>query len=234
MNPMPEKFTPEELILKLLKEKTSLQLDVRKNMADTFVMMKETLLETAKNLSHKASSVDKRINILYKEKNEFEADLTVAEDVLVFYLQTNVYMFDQSHQVWQNSYIKNNEGNAYCGIISIYNFLSDSFTYNRTNDSGYLIARIFVNREMHYFVEGKRQLGFLYNDFAHSVMDKKAMIEIINSAIIYTLAFNLFVPPFDNIKEVSVSAMEEESNRMQLQTGKRLGFRFSADNDQVK
>ena len=87
---------------------------------------------------------------------------------------------------------------------------------------------------MHYFVEGKRQLGFLYNDFAHAVLDKKAMIEIINSAIIYTLAFNLFVPPFDNIKEVSVSAMEEETNRMQLQTGKRLGFRFSADNDQVK
>ena len=87
---------------------------------------------------------------------------------------------------------------------------------------------------MHYFVEGKRQLGFLYNDFANALLDKKAMIEIINSAILYTLAFNLFVPPFDNIKEVSVSAMEEETNRMQIQTGKRLGFRFSADNDQVQ
>jgi hypothetical protein len=231
---MPENLKPEELIVKLLKEKTSLQLDVRKNMADAFAMMKETLLEIAKSLSQKASSFDKRINVLYKEKSEFEADLTVAEDLLVFYLQTNIYVFDQSQQIWQNSYVKNNEGNAYCGIISIYNFLSDSFTYNRTNDSGYLIARIFVNREMHYFVEGKRQLGFLYNDFAHAVLDKKAMSDIINSAIIYTLAFNLFVPPFDNIKEVSVSAMEEETNRMQLQTGKRLGFRFSADNDQVK
>jgi hypothetical protein len=231
---MPEKLSPEELIVKLLKEKTSLQLDVRKNMADSFVMMKETLLETAKKFSQKASSFDKRINVLYKEKSEFEADLTIAEDLLVFYLQTNIYVFDQSHQVWQSSYVKNNEGNAYCGIISIYNFLSDSFTYNRINDSGYLIARIFVNREMHYFVEGKRQLGFLYNDFANAILDKKAIAEIINSAIIYTLAFNLFVPPFDNIKEVSVSAMEEETNRMQLQTGKRLGFRFSADNDQVK
>jgi hypothetical protein len=28
--------------------------------------------------------------------------------------------------------------------------------------------------------------------------------------------------------------MEEETNRMQFQTGKRLGFRFSADSDQVK
>jgi hypothetical protein len=229
-----ENLTPEELILKLLKEKTSLQLDVRKNMADTFVMMKETLQEMAKGLSQKASSLDKRINVAYKEKNEFEATLTVAEDVLVFYMQSNVFVFDQTHQVWQNSYVKNNEGNAYCGIINVYNFLSDSFTYNRTEDSGYLIARIFVNRDMHYFVEGKRQLGFLYNDFAHAILDKKALVEIINSAIIYTLAFNLYVPPFDNIKEVSVSAMEEETNRMQIQTGKRLGFRFSADNDQIK
>ncbi|HTB32200.1 MAG TPA: hypothetical protein VK808_09250 [Bacteroidia bacterium] len=231
---MPEKLSPEELIVKLLKEKTSLQLDVRKNMSDTFVMMKETLSEIAKSLSQKASSVDKRITVLFKDKGEFEANLTIAEDVLVFYMQTNVYLFDQSHQVWQSSYVKNNEGNAYCGIISIYNFLSDSFTYNRANDAGYLIARIFVNHDMHYFVEGKRQLGFLYNDFAHAILDKKALTEIINSAIIYTLAFNLFVPPFDNIKEVSVSAMEEETNRMQFQTGKRLGFRFSADSDQVK
>jgi hypothetical protein len=231
---MDAKLTPEELILKLLKEKTSLQLDVRKNMADTFILLKETLQEMAKNLSQKANLLDKRINIAYKEKNEFEATLTVAEDVLVFYMQTNVFEFDQSHQVWQNSYVKNNEGNAYCGIISIYNFLSDSFIYNRSNDAGYLIARIFVNHEMHYFIEGKRQLGFLYNDFANAILNKKALIEIINSAVIYTLSFNLFVPPFDNIKEVSVSAMEEESNRMQIQTGKRLGFRFSADNDNLR
>ena len=231
---MDAKLSPEELILKLLKEKTSLQLDVRKNMADAFIKLKETIQEVAKSLSQKANLFDKRINISYREKNEFEATLTVAEDVLVFYMQTNVFEFDQSHQVWQNSYVKNNEGNAYCGIISIYNFLSDSFIYNRINDAGYLIARIFVNHEMHYFVEGKRQLGFLYNDFSNAVLDKKSMIEIINSAVIYTLSFNLYVPSFDAIKEVSVSAMEEENNRMQIQTGKRLGFRFSADNDNIK
>ena len=231
---MDSKLTPEEIIEKLLKEKTSLQLDVKKNMADTFLIMKEALFEIAKQLSQRAYSFDKRINISYKEKNEFESTLTVAEDLLVFYLQSNVYIFDQSHPVWQTSYVKKNEAHAYCGFISIYNFLSDSFTYSRNNDMGYLIARIFVNSEMHFFVEGKRQLGFLYNDFGHSVLDKQTIINIINSAIIYTLSFNLFVPPFENIKEVTVSAMEEETNRMQMQTGKRLGFRFSADNDQVK
>jgi hypothetical protein len=86
---------------------------------------------------------------------------------------------------------------------------------------------------MHYFVEGKRQLGFLYNNFATAVLDKKAMEDIIYSAILYTLDFNLFTPPFERVKEVTVSAIEEESSRMQFQTGKRLGFRFGPDNDQL-
>ena len=37
---------------------------------------------------------------------------------------------------------------------------------------GYCIGRIFINKENHYFVEGKRQLGFLYNDFMNSKMNK--------------------------------------------------------------
>jgi len=34
-------------------------------------------------------------------------------------------------------------------MISIYNFLSDSFKFNRVNDIGYLIARVFTNKENH-------------------------------------------------------------------------------------
>ena len=47
--------------------------------------------------------------------------------------------------------------NSYCGVINIYTFLSDSFKFNRNADEGYLIGRIFVNRERSYFVEGKHQ-----------------------------------------------------------------------------
>jgi hypothetical protein len=149
-------------------------------------------------------------------------------------MQSNIFTFDRSHQVWQTSYVKKNEANSFCGCISVYNFLSDSFKYSRSNDLGYLIARIFVNHELHYFVEGKRQLGFLYNNFSTAVLDKPAIADIVDSAIIYTLDFSLFAPPFDNVKEVSVSVMEEEASKMQMQTGKRLGFRFGADNDQIK
>jgi hypothetical protein len=228
------KASPQDLIAKLLKEKTLVQLDVRKRTEETFKLIKQILAETAQILTKKAAEIDKRIVIQYKEKSEFEASLTIAEDVLIFYMQSNVFSFDRTHPVWQTSYLKNNETNGYCGAITVFNFLSDSIKYNRTNDLGYMIARMFVNHELHYFVEGKRQLGFLYNNFSSAVLDKAALADIIDSAILYTLDFSLFVPPFDNVKEVSVSAMEEETSKMQMQTGKRLGFRFNADNDQIK
>lgn len=229
-----DKIAPQDLILKLLKEKTVVQLDVRNRTEETFNILKKVLAELAHSLSKSATALDKRIKIEYKERNQFEVMFTIAEDVLVFYMQSNVFTFDRTHPVWQTSYIKKSEAHAFCGSISVYNFLSDSFKYDRSNDLGYLIARLFVNQELHYFVEGKRQLGFLYNDFTNSILTKEGIADIVNSAILYTLDFNIFVPPFDNVKEVSVSVMEEEANKMQVQTGKRLGFRFGADNDQIK
>ncbi|HSY75847.1 MAG TPA: hypothetical protein VK890_03255 [Bacteroidia bacterium] len=229
-----DKLQPEDLILKLLKEKTVVQLNVRNRTEEMFKIIKQVLAELAHTLSKKATELDKRIKIEYKERNEFEVMFTIAEDVLIFYMQSNVFTFDRTHPVWQTSYVKKNEANAFCGFISVYNFLSDSFKYDRATDLGYLIARIFINQDLHYFVEGKRQLGFLYNNFSTAVLDKAGIADVINSAILYTLDFSIFVPPFDNVKEVSVSVMEEEANKMQMQTGKRLGFRFGADNDQIK
>ena len=135
--------------------------------------------------------------------------------------------------MWRNSYVKEDHTRSFCGIINIYNFLNDSFTYNRMNDLGYIIGRMFVNKENHYFLEGKRQLGFLYNDFVHTVIDSNAIKAVLESTILYCLDFDLFTPPFDAIKEVSVSDMQTASENMQIKTGKRLGFRFQVDNDEI-
>jgi hypothetical protein len=118
---------------------------------------------------------------------------------------------------------------SYCGVINIYNFLADSFKYQRVNDLGYLIARLFVNHEQHFFVEGKRQLGFLYNDFANAVITPEKLQDIVETTIAYCLDFDLFTPPFDEVKVISLGQLEDESSMMSLKTGKRLGFRFQAD-----
>ncbi len=226
-----EKQTPHELILRTLKEKSSMKQDVYVNTLNAFKTMKATAKLIATELKKDMSSVDKRIVIEFKEKGEFEFELRVAGDLLIFAMHTNVFDFDKGHQLWKSSYVKEDNSRAFCGIINIYNFLNDSFTYNRVNDLGYVIGRVFINKENHYFAEGKRQLGFLYNDFIHSVIDETAVKAILESSILYCMNFDLFTPPFDAIKEVSVLDMQTASESMQIKTGKRLGFRFQADSD---
>jgi hypothetical protein len=96
-----------------------------------------------------------------------------------------------------------------------------------------VIGRVFINKEDHFFLEGKRQLGFLYNDIVHSVIDESAIRNILESTILYCLNFDLYTPPFDSIKEVSVNDIQMATESMQIKTGKRLGFKFQADNDEI-
>lgn len=205
--------------------------DVFQKTINAFQDLKKVVKQIADELRPAATAIDKRLVVEYKDKSEFEVELRVAGDVLIFHMHTNVFEFDTSHQMWKTSYVKDQPSRSFCGMINVYNFLADSFKYNRSNDLGYLVARVFLNNDMHYFVEGKRQLGFLYNDFANSVLDKDCLKKIVESSIVYCLNFDLFTPPFEEMKVVSIAQTLEESSMMQLKTGKRLGFRFQADTD---
>jgi len=228
------KPTGKELIIKVLKEKSSLKQDVFHKNINVFDEMKEVVKEVVAELKTEAEKIDKRILVDYKEKGPYEIELKVAGDVLFFHMHTNVFEFDKSHTMWKTSYVRDNPSRSFCGMIYIYNFLADSFKYNRVNDVGYMIARVFINNELHYFVEGKRQLGFLYNDFPNKQIDRQSLKNIVESAIIYALDFDLFTPPFDEMQEVSVSQILETSENMRIKTGKRLGFRFEADSDKIE
>ncbi len=224
---------PHDLILKTLKEKSSMKQDVYDTTAKNFSLFKSIAKKLIQDLKKEMYTIDKRLAIDYREKGEFEFELRVAGDLLIFSMHTNVFEFDKSHQIWKSSYVKEDATRTFCGIINIYNFLNDSFKYNRMNDLGYVIGRVFINKDNHFFAEGKRQLGFLYNDLVHSVIDEEAIKCIIESSILYCLSFDLFTPPFDSIKEVSVNDMQAATESMQIKTGKRLGFRFQADSDEI-
>ncbi len=165
----------------------------------------------------------------FADRGEFEFKLSFGSDTLVFFMHSNVFEFPRDHEVMKNSYIKDDKSRSYCGIIHIFNFLADSFKYNRTGDVGYCIGRVFVNRESHYFIEGKHEIGLLYNNFPSSLIDIAAIRSIIHSAMLYTVNFDLLTPPYDSIKEVTVGEMQTTLDSMSLKTGKRLGFRFQAD-----
>src|SRR3989338_2543166 len=116
-------------------------------------------------------------------------------------------------------------------MINVYNFLADSLKYNRINDVGYLVARFFVNNELHYFVEGKKQLGFLYNDFIHEKINSTKIRKIVESTILYSIDFDLLTPPYNTVNEISVMDIIEVTNAANIKTGKRLGFKFQSDSN---
>jgi len=211
-------------ILKLLKEKSVMKQDVFRNTIQTFGMLRDVCKEVSNDLKSELEQVDKRVTINFLEVNQTAMQLKVAGDMLEFYMHTNVFEFEKSHPMFKTGYIKQNEFNSYCGIINIYNFLADSFQFNRLNDLGYLVARIFVNREMKFFIEAKGSLGLKHNTFSAEPVSKEVLKEIIQDLMIFIISFDLYTPPFDAVREVSVNEMQEKTSSVSLRTGKRLGY----------
>jgi hypothetical protein len=218
-----------ETLYRLVREKAVLKQDVYHNTLSVFSDLKHVLSDTVQDIAKNYGKSDERVDFHYRDRGDFQAEIKIAGDVLVFYMHTNVFQLDNTNAVWKSGYVKDNEDNAYVGIINVYNFLADSFKYQRVSDVGYLIARIFVNKENHFFVQGKRQLGFLYNDFINGVLDKSAMEKVVESAILYTLDFDLLAPPYENLQQVTVDEIQSVTTSTNLATGKRMGFRFGLD-----
>lgn len=216
-------------ILSTIMNKASLKQVVYKNTKEVFEELRIVVKNLIEEYNSELGEVDENIFLDFEDSGEFEYQIRIASDILVFSLHTNVFQFNRDHSVWAQAYVKNNPENAYSGVINIYNFLADSFKYTRYEDLGYLVARVFINREKHYIVEGKRQLGLLQTDLSLTKADAKNLRIIVETAINYSLNFDLLVPPYDNVKIMSVAQMFEKIQNSRIQTGKRLGFQFKSD-----
>ena len=131
-------------ILETIVSKSTLKQKVFDNTFATFNDLKEALLEMASEMDDDLDGkLDRRVRIEYRDRGKFEAQLQLANDLLIFQMHTDVFQFDAGHAIWGVPYVEQTGRNSYCGIINIYNFLSDSFKFNRNADEGYLIGRIF-------------------------------------------------------------------------------------------
>ena len=224
-----EKSNKESLIIQTLSQKAEIKQNVYDITLNVFNELKDILKELTKKYNNQLKHVDNRIFLEYKDNGKFEAELKVAGDLLVFSMHSNIFEFDRNHKIWLLPYVKENILNSYCGIINVYNFLADSFKYSRLDDLGYLVSRIFVNKENAFFVEGKRQTDFFYSTFGKEKINKEMLKEIIDAAILYSIEFDLLVPPYDQVKIANVAQMNKRIEKSKVATGKRLGFKFNSD-----
>ena len=155
----------------LFQQKAELNNLVSENTHQAFNTFKEVSKEIVAELNKNFPI----INCRFENKGDFEFKLSFGSDTLVFILHTNIFEFPRLHEVMKLPYIKEDVKRSYCGMINIYNFLSDSFDYHRDLDFGYLIGRVFINKENHYFIEGKREVGLMYTSFHKAVIEKDSI-----------------------------------------------------------
>ena len=214
-------------ILQTIVEKSTLKQRVFDQTFAVFNELKEALLETASELDDELDGkLDRRVRLEYRDRGKFEAQLQIASDLLIFQMHTDVFEFGEEHPIRRTPYVAADPANSYCGMVNIYNFLSDSFKFNRNADEGYLIGRLFINRERCYFVEGKGQTSLRAADFGGAEIDRDALVTVLEEAIDFALGFDLLTTPYETLARVTVDQFNTKMDNSKFVTGKRLGYEF--------
>ncbi|NLO68829.1 MAG: hypothetical protein GX098_09745 [Bacteroidales bacterium] len=219
----------EKKIIETLGTKSILKQQIFDNTRAAFQLLKDELSEISQKFNAQLHDTDPRILLEFRDHGEFGAELKIAGDLLMFNMHSNIFQFDRQHEIWKTAYIKNDVTAGYSGVINIYNFPSDSFKYSRNEDLGYLIARIFINKNNHFFVQGKRQSGFNFTTLGSKAIDRNNVYQIVLAAIRYCLDFDLLVPPYDAVKLITVGQVNQSISESRIRTGKRLGYQFRSD-----
>ncbi len=228
------KYNKPETYKKLM-QKGNLKQQIYKNTVAAFDLLKEHVSKFDECWKDHFASENQLIHVNFENQIPHEFTIKFAGDMLVFMMHSNIFEFPRAHEVNKLPYVKENPERSYCGTINIYNFLADSFKYNRINDSGYLIGRIFINIDNHFIIEGKREIGMIANNFSKNKFNEEAAINIIDAAINYSIDFDLLTPSYEEIKEITViDILQTEFQSTTIKTAKRMGFRFQADQDIIK
>jgi hypothetical protein len=212
-----------EIIQRLLASKSALKQDVADDSEKVFDSLKEIIKKELDAL--RPLIKDERVRLSYEDRGKFEIIVFIGSDMLVFHLHTNVFKLPDSNPLWGTKYFSSNENNGYFAVIHVYNFLAESYLRNRFDDRGNLIARILTNQERHFMVEGKGQLGVLFRDPENTVLNDNYMKLMVQLSFAFALQFDLYIPPYEYLEEITIAHVQEISDSLKLETGKRLGFK---------
>jgi hypothetical protein len=227
-NPLEEN---RKQLLDLLTHKSSLKQDIADDCEKVFDLLKQSIKKEIEELQRTIN--DQRVRLSFHEKGKFEIHAYVGSDVLVFNLHNNVFKMPEYNPLWGTSYFNSDENKGFFGIIHTFNFLAESFEQNRIEDRGYLISRIFVNKERHFMIEGKGQLGSYFRDPQNMMLTEDVLKIIVQMSFAHALQFDLYIPPFDFMDELSVAQIQNIGESLKIQTGKRLGFKMRAEDTEI-
>lgn len=211
-------------IRQLLENKSAAKQLTYKNLLTSFEQLANESKRIVDNLKAQVQINEEGVTIDFIEVNDHEFQVKLAGDLLIFVLHTNIVTFDETHPTMQQPYCKENEINRYFGQIMIYNFMADSIRFNRVNDPGYLVARILINHENRFMVEGEGKLGFLFNQISQQTIGLQDLNVIVQYALTIAIENDLMAPPFPQVRFITLHQKLEKTS--ELGAGQKIGFRM--------
>jgi hypothetical protein len=219
----------QESVLNLLHDKVTLKQDVLALTKKWFKELNEVVASEVSNL--KLGLKDPRIRMEFTFKSEYESRVMIGSDALIFHLHTNVFTIPEDNPLWKDTYIKKDFSRGYFGVIYVYNFSAQSILQNRIGDEGGLLARIYINKENHFVVEGVQQVALRFPKISKNILKKDLLIEMLHLLFLGAVSNDLIIPPYDAVSGINVDQLNELSENLGIRTNKTLGFRSSSASD---
>lgn len=213
-----------EVIFEGLKQKSGTKQIIFRNTRETFDQLRNCAAQIVDKLNSKVTEVDSTIVIEYRNINELEFQIKFSGDLLIFVMHSNVVTFPEDHELMTSAYVEEDFRRRFFGHIMAYNFMADSIKYGRMNDPGYLLARLLINVDNHFFLEGVTQLDLPYTNMSTNVVDEEALRLFVESTMIAAVNNDLMGPDIEDIKKITV---KQKMENQQVSRGQKLGFSFS-------
>jgi hypothetical protein len=214
-----------DYITKLLESKSAAKQKTYKHLLQAFSVLSNESQRIVQELRKKANPADKDVTIEFEQHSNQEFHIKLAGDLLIFVLHTNIVTFADDHFVMTDPYIKEQEVNRYFGQINIYNFMSDSLKFNRVNDPGYLLARLMINHQNRFFIEGEGQLALLFNKISEAPLNAETLQALVKFSLAIAIENDLMALPYPQVKFITLYQKLEHTP--DLGGGHKIGFRMS-------
>ncbi|MFD2785206.1 hypothetical protein [Hymenobacter rubripertinctus] len=207
-----------------LQQKSSAKQAIYRSTVATFDLLRHVSQELVVELSRRITPVDSSVVIEYRPVNDMEFHIRFSGDLLVFVLHSNIVTFADDYGPMPTKYVQADFWRRFFGHIMAYNFMADSIKYQRFNDPGYLVGRLLINIDRHYFLEGVQQLELPDNDMSDSPVTDDSLRLFVESAMIAAVNNDLVAPPMSEIQKITV---KQKLENQQVSRGSKLGFSFS-------
>lgn len=212
-------------IAEQLESKSVVKQEAYRNLCHSFKSMEKRAKAIVKRINDEIKNKDKDISISVTKENAREFHIKVAGDLLVFIMHTNIIVMDKEHGASKSEHVEENPMRKYLGQINVYNFMADSLKFHRLNDPGYLIARIFINCQDHFLVEGDGQLNFMFENISPKPISETDIDILIQLIISQAIDNDLVSPPFPEIRRITLNQKLQKTEA--LGAGTKIGFQMT-------